>query len=153
MCKQGEVKIIAVDMGDDDFTCEVETEKGVCGNTDVGGGFSNCDEEGNEMEPLEGLWNGHYRCCDCGQIYLSVSAEEEEESNEEPKENSGREKSPIEVMAEQMGAMTIDELRTYLNGLDRMHDNFRIVVDMENDMRPLKKEEICLSDENHVALI
>ena len=147
MCKQGEVKVIALVM-DDDFTCEIETKRGICNNTAVGGGFSTCDEEGNEMEPLEGIWDGHYRCCDCGQIYLNVPAEEEESN-----EGSSREKSPIEVMAEKMGAMTIDELRTYLNGLDSKYDGFRIVVDMENDMRSLKKEDIYLADDKNVALI
>ena len=40
-----------------------------CGNTPSGDGFYACDEEGHEVEPVEGEWAGRlYICNSCGVI-------------------------------------------------------------------------------------
>jgi hypothetical protein len=41
----------------------------VCGNTPCGSGFSACDKDGNEMEPLIGSnWDHLLVCFECGRI-------------------------------------------------------------------------------------
>jgi hypothetical protein len=50
---------ITHDEENDDMTC-------TCGNTTHRDGFVACDENGLEVEPLAGIWEGRYRCQSCG---------------------------------------------------------------------------------------
>lgn len=50
---------------DDEIICE-------CGNEPSSQGFYTCDESGNEVEPIEGIWNGLYKCDNCNLIHHVV---------------------------------------------------------------------------------
>ena len=40
----------------------------ICGNTPTTAGFLPCDEKGNQVEPVDGLWTNLYVCDRCGRI-------------------------------------------------------------------------------------
>lgn len=40
----------------------------VCGNTPVSDGFFPCNDNGDEVEPVEGQWEDLYVCAKCGRI-------------------------------------------------------------------------------------
>jgi hypothetical protein len=49
-----------------------------CGNVSCYDGFSPCDLQGNEVEPIEGVWDGkHYKCERCGAIVNQETLEYE----------------------------------------------------------------------------
>ena len=55
----------------DNFTC-------ACGNQSHMDGFYPCDENGTEVEPINGKWNDYlYTCGHCGQVYRDHSMKDE----------------------------------------------------------------------------
>jgi hypothetical protein len=56
------IKEVTLEEFDDDFICS-------CGNDVMGDGFHTCDPNGNEAEPIAGIWQGHYKCGSCNLIY------------------------------------------------------------------------------------
>jgi hypothetical protein len=56
--------------------CKVTHEPGIddawhcqCGNETGSDGFDTCTPAGVVCEPVEGEWDGHYKCCDCGYVF------------------------------------------------------------------------------------
>lgn len=57
----------------DDYECE-------CRNTATRGGFYPVDWEGQECEPVEGIWSELYRCARCGAYtYVDLDLDEKVE--------------------------------------------------------------------------